>query len=381
VDKSHIELKGITKRFGEFTALEDVSLSIPKGNFITLLGPSGCGKTTLLRVLAGFYQQDAGEVYINGENISGLPPEKRGTPLVFQDYALFPHMTLAENVSYGLRLRKHPFAEIRKRTETMLAMFSLTGLENHYPRQLSGGQQQRAAFARALILERDILLLDEPLSNLDAKLRIEVRAQLRRIQRQNGITVVYVTHDQEGAMAMSDFVAVMRRGRILQTATPEELYHRPVNAFVANFIGAANLIPVEQCSRNGNSVEFSLFGFQSTATVAGHGSRMIALIRPEHITLCDPEKGDITGIIEERTFQGKTVQYRIRIHELLLLVEAFNANYEYPVNTKAGLWIDRSRLHVLAEEETENEKPFRFEHSSLVDKRRIKQTAAGIGQH
>lgn len=378
MDKSHIELKEITKKFGEFTALQDVSLSIPKGNFITLLGPSGCGKTTLLRVLAGFYQQDAGKVYVNGANIGDLPPEKRGTPLVFQDYALFPHMTLAENVSYGLRLHKHPSVEIKKRTETMLAMFGLTGLENHYPRQLSGGQQQRVAFARALILERDILLLDEPLSNLDAKLRIEVRAQLRRIQRQNGITVVYVTHDQEEAMAMSDLVAVMYRGRILQTAKPEELYYRPANAFVANFIGAANLIPVEQYSRNGKSVEFYLFGFRSTATVAGHGSRMTAVIRPEYITLCASGRGDITGVIEERIFQGKIVQYRIRVQELLLLVEAFNAGDEYPVGVQTGLWIDRSKLHVLAEEETGNEKPFRLEHTSLVDKWRIEQTAAGI---
>jgi ABC-type Fe3+/spermidine/putrescine transport system ATPase subunit len=379
VDNSHIELKEITKKFGEFTALQNVSLSIPKGNFITLLGPSGCGKTTLLRVLAGFYQQDAGKVYINGEDIGNLPPEKRGTPLVFQDYALFPHMTLAENVSYGLRLHKHPSREIKKRTETMLAMFNLTGLENHYPRQLSGGQQQRAAFARALILERDILLLDEPLSNLDAKLRIEVRAQLRRIQRQNGITVVYVTHDQEEAMSMSDLVAVMHKGRILQTAMPEELYYRPANAFVANFIGAANLMPVEQYSHNGKSVEFYLCGFRGIAAVTGHGSRMTAVIRPEHISLCAPGKGDTIGIVEERVFQGKIVQYRIRVQELLLMVEVFNGGDEYPAGAQTGLRIDRSKLHILAEEETEDEKLLGPEHTSLVDKRRIKQTAAGIG--
>jgi ABC-type Fe3+/spermidine/putrescine transport system ATPase subunit len=379
MDKSHIELIKITKKFGKFAALQDVSLSIPKGNFITLLGPSGCGKTTLLRVLAGFYRQDAGKVYINGENISDLPPEKRGTPLVFQDYALFPHMTLAENVSYGLRLHRRPSVEIKERTKAMLAMFDLTGLENHYPRQLSGGQQQRAAFARALILERDILLLDEPLSNLDAKLRIEVRAQLRRIQQQKGITIVYVTHDQEEAMAMSDLIAVMYRGRILQTATPKELYYRPANAFVANFIGAANLIPVEQYSRNGKSVEFCVFGFHDLAAVAGHGNRMIAVIRPEYITLCAPEKGDISGIVEERVFQGKITQYKIRVRELVLMVEAFNENDDYPAGVQAGLWFDRGKLHMLAQEETGNEKSFRLEHTSLVDKWGIEQTAAGIG--
>ena len=241
--EAYIEIKAVVKNFGAVRALKGVSLSIEKGSFVTLLGPSGCGKTTLLRTLAGFYTQDAGHIAIAGKNMDGVPADRRNTPLVFQDYALFPHMTIEENIGYGLKLQGLPKAEIRRRVEEQLGIFNLSGLGKRFPRELSGGQQQRTAFARALILGYDILLLDEPLSNLDAKLRVEVRDELRSIQRRTGMTVLYVTHDQEEALAMSDRIAVMNQGEIMQIGTPQEIYFRPASRFVADFIGAVNLLP------------------------------------------------------------------------------------------------------------------------------------------
>ncbi|MFV0527984.1 MAG: ABC transporter ATP-binding protein [Lachnospiraceae bacterium] len=338
----HIELTHITKRFGDFTALNDVSLVIPQGKFVTLLGPSGCGKTTLLRVLAGFYQQDAGTVRIAGKDVGQLPPEKRGTPLVFQDYALFPHMTVAENIEYGLKLEKTKRTEINQQVEHMLEIFSLEGLKKRYPRELSGGQQQRVAFARALIMDKGILLLDEPLSNLDAKLRIEVRAQLRKIQKQQGMTVVYVTHDQEEAMAMSDIVAVMYKGEIQQLASPEEVYCRPASHFVAQFIGSANLLPAKK-----DEIKDKVLLSGVTAAADSETFDSQAVLRPEHITLCIPGAGDAYGIVEERVFLGRLVQYSIRVNETLLFAEEFNVGGGHPVGEKIGIRIDYDKLHLI----------------------------------
>src|SRR3989440_5624492 len=237
-----IALSEVTKRFASTTAVDRISLEIADGELFTLLGPSGCGKTTLLRLIAGFAAVDGGEIRFGERRVERLPPYARNIGMVFQNYALWPHMTVRGNVTYGLRLRKLTGAEIARRLAAGLAKVNLTGLEDRYPGQLSGGQQQRVALARALVLNPDILLLDEPLSNLDAKIRVQVRAEIHTLQRELGITTVYVTHDQEEALSLSDRVAVMRDGRVLQVAAPKELYERPVTRFVADFVGTNNFI-------------------------------------------------------------------------------------------------------------------------------------------
>src|SRR6266581_1426390 len=237
-----IRIDGVVKRFGAVTAVDRAELTVEDGELFTLLGPSGCGKTTLLRLVAGFDQPDAGQIRFGDRVVNGLPPHERNIGMVFQNYALWPHMTVRANVAYGLRLRKLGSAEIEARLAEGLRKVNLIGLESRYPGQLSGGQQQRVALARALVLNPDILLLDEPLSNLDAKIRIQVRAEIRKLQQDLGITTMYVTHDQEEALSLSDRVAVMRDGRVEQISTPRELYERPVSRFVADFVGTNNFI-------------------------------------------------------------------------------------------------------------------------------------------
>ena len=237
-----VELVGVTKRFGEVTAVDGVDLAVRPGEFLSLLGPSGCGKTTTLRLVAGFERPDAGEVRIGGRDVSSLPPYKREVNTVFQSYALFPHLSVGDNVAYGLKQRGVPRAERRRRTLELLELVRLGGYEKRKPRQLSGGQQQRVALARALVMRPRVLLLDEPLGALDLKVRKELQIELKRIQETVGITFVYVTHDQEEALAMSDRVAVMNAGRIEQLGSPEEVYDRPATPFVAGFIGETNFI-------------------------------------------------------------------------------------------------------------------------------------------
>src|SRR5688572_30538468 len=237
-----IAVENLTKRFGPLAAVSDVSLSVEQGELFTLLGPSGCGKTTLLRLLAGFYTPDAGEIRFGDRVVNDVPPHERGIGMVFQNYALWPHMTVLENVSYGLKLRKVPAAEMTTRVQGVLEKVGLTGLGARYPGQLSGGQQQRVALARALVLNPQMLLLDEPLSNLDAKIRVQVRSEIRKLQKDLGITAVYVTHDQEEALAMSDRIAVFSLGKVCQVGSPKALYERPTTRFVADFIGINNLV-------------------------------------------------------------------------------------------------------------------------------------------
>src|SRR5436309_3216925 len=238
----NIALRSVSKRFGDAAAVDRASLEIGDGELFTLLGPSGCGKTTLLRLIAGFYRPDGGEVWFGERRVDGLAPHARNIGMVLQNYALWPHMTVASNITYGLKLRKRPAPEIARRLDDGLRKVNLAGLRDRYPGQLSGGQQQRVALARALVLNPDILLLDEPLSNLDAKIRVQVRAEIRTLQRELGITTIYVTHDQEEALSLSDRVAVMRDGRVLQVAAPKELYERPLTRFVADFVGTNNFI-------------------------------------------------------------------------------------------------------------------------------------------
>src|SRR5687768_23991 len=283
-----IALREVTKRFDTTTAVDRVSLDIGDGELFTLLGPSGCGKTTLLRLIAGFYPVDGGQIHFGQRRVDGLAPYERNIGMVFQNYALWPHMTVRGNVTYGLRLRKLAAAEIARQLAAGLAKVNLTGLEERYPGQLSGGQQQRVALARALVLNPDILLLDEPLSNLDAKIRTQVRSEIRALQQDLGITTVYVTHDQEEALSLSDRVAVMRDGRVQQVATPKTLYERPVNRFVADFVGTNNFI-AGVCKERGEdrSVVETPLGLVRGRPAAGVavGTRCVLAVRPENVAL------------------------------------------------------------------------------------------------
>ncbi|WP_457742060.1 ABC transporter ATP-binding protein [Thermococcus sp.] len=281
-----VRLENIVKTFDGTTALKGISLNIKHRELFTLLGPSGCGKSTTLRIIAGLDYPDSGHIYFGDEEVTYLPSYQRGAVLVFQNYALWPHMTVFDNVAYGLKLKKLPKEEIRRKVEWALELVKLKGFENRYPTQLSGGQQQRVAIARALVVEPKVLLLDEPLSNLDAKLRLEMRSEIRRIQRELGITVIYVTHDQEEAMAISDRIAVMNVGTVEQVGTPKEIYESPRTEFVASFMGKTNVIPARVVERNGDrvTVEFESFRLDGLY-YTGDSDRVVLVIRPERIKL------------------------------------------------------------------------------------------------
>jgi len=314
-----IAIEHLTKRFGALAAVSDVSLSVEQGEMFTLLGPSGCGKTTLLRLLAGFYTPDAGEIRFGDRVVNHVPPHERGIGMVFQNYALWPHMTVLENVAYGLKLRKVSAADTAQRVQDVLEKVGLTGLGARYPGQLSGGQQQRVALARALVLNPQMLLLDEPLSNLDAKIRIQVRAEIRKLQKELGITAVYVTHDQEEALAMSDRIAVFNLGKACQVGPPKALYERPANRFVADFIGINNLVEGTIRSAEGpqRSVRVDtplgeILAIHDASLRAG--DRCLVCIRPENIALGGEAGGDrnrFKGTIALASYLGNTLRYEI----------------------------------------------------------------------
>ena len=285
----HIAIRHLTKRFGSVTAVRDVSLEIPRGSFTTLLGPSGCGKTTILRTLAGFYDADEGDLYIGGRRVNDIPSHRRNAAMVFQDYALFPHMTVFENVSYGLKIAGLRGEALRQKVEKVLQDLGLQGLGERMPGMISGGQQQRVALARVLVMEPEVLLLDEPLSNLDAKLRISIRAELRLIQQRVGITTVYVTHDQEEALSISDRIAVMHQGEVVQYGTPWEIYYTPAKEFVADFVGIANFIRgrIQDVGAGQSRLDFG--GVPIVVEAAGKAVAGRAGGRPEY-----PARGDRT---------------------------------------------------------------------------------------
>ena len=322
-----IEIQGAVKRFGAVTAVDAVDLTVADGELFTLLGPSGCGKTTLLRLLAGFHQPDAGTIRFGDRVVNGLPPYERRIGMVFQNYALWPHMTVADNICYGLRLRKLPATEVRARLHEGLRKVNLRGFEARYPGQLSGGQQQRVALARALVLNPDILLLDEPLSNLDAKIRIQVRAEIRRLQQELRITTIYVTHDQEEALSLSDRVAVMRDGRVLQVGPPRELYERPRTRFVADFVGTNNLVPGEvqgrdAAARGGELLVSTALGPLRAIAAGAISGRCVLAVRPENVTLGAAPAGDgnrVAGRISLISYLGNTLRYDVETEPGLVL--------------------------------------------------------------
>ncbi len=310
-----IAIRGVTKRFGTVAAVDRVSLEIADGELFTLLGPSGCGKTTLLRLVAGFYRPDAGEVVFGERVVNDIPPHARNIGMVFQNYALWPHMTVFQNVAYGLRLRRLGRDAVAARVAEGLRKVNLVGFESRYPGQLSGGQQQRVALARALVLNPDILLLDEPLSNLDAKIRVQVRAEIRKLQRELGITTVYVTHDQEEALSLSDRVAVMRDGRVLQLGAPRELYERPRTRFVADFVGTNNLIPGTVKGQDGETLFVDTgLGVLRARAMAGvtPGQPCVLAIRPENVTVgAAGDANRVAGRVTLASYLGNTLRYDV----------------------------------------------------------------------
>ncbi len=326
-----IKLINLTKVFGKVTAVDHINLEVEDGEFVTLLGPSGCGKTTTLRMIAGLEVPTDGEIYIGERLVSSaakkifVPPEKRNIGMVFQNYAVWPHMTVFDNVAYPLKIKKMPKDEIRRRVMDMLRLVHLEGMENRYPHQLSGGQQQRVALARALVMEPDILLLDEPLSNLDAKLREEMRFEIRSIQQKLGITVVYVTHDQSEAMAMSDRIAVMNRGRIHQVGSPYEIYKYPADSFVAGFIGLANFIKPDKVEITSDKASVEIFNHQLRLQVAPplkETGEPVLVVRPMDIDVYSkPAPGSVRGKVKRSTFLGDIVDYLIDVEGTTIRVQ------------------------------------------------------------
>ncbi|HWR43558.1 ABC transporter ATP-binding protein [Sporomusa sp.] len=309
----------------QIVAVNKVSLAILPGEFVTLLGPSGCGKTTILRMIAGFEKPTGGDIYIGKEKVTSLTPDKRDTSMVFQSYALFPHLSVFENIAYGLKIKKLPAAVINEKVMAILDLVGLAGMEGRNPNQLSGGQQQRVALARSLVMEPGVLLFDEPLSNLDAKLRIHMRSEIRKIQQKVGITSIYVTHDQAEAMSMSDRVIVMNKGNIEQIGTPSEIYNKPSSQFVADFIGLANILDAEVVAVSPGTATVkcldALFSV-STDLVLEPGKRVKAVFRPESVSLSDT--GKIPAKVESSVFMGAYQDYKIAIGTQHCIILEYN---------------------------------------------------------
>jgi iron(III) transport system ATP-binding protein len=318
------------KTGNDFYAVRDISLDIEPGSFVTLLGPSGCGKTTTLRMIAGFESPDAGEIYLGEEAINALTPNKRDTAMVFQSYALFPHYNVYDNIAYGLKLRKVPKAELDERVRNILRLVEMEGMEARMTNQISGGQQQRVALARALVVEPGVLLFDEPLSNLDAKLRVSMRTEIRRIQQALGITAIYVTHDQSEAMSISDRIIIMNQGVVAQSGKPMEIYYHPNSQFVADFIGEANFLKGRTAGMQGGVCKVEIEGREAlveTASPVGAKQDCVIVLRPEAIRIAD--EGLLPCKVELSCFMGSYQNYHVRVGETLVKI-ADNC----PVNKK-----------------------------------------------
>ena len=323
---SFLVLQGIQKRFGPSIAVENFNLSAEKGEFVSFLGPSGCGKTTTLRMIAGFEQPTAGTITVDGKDITYRPANRRNVGMVFQSYALFPNMTVANNIGFGLKIRKRSKSQIRTRVGELLDMIHLPDKADRYPYQLSGGQQQRVALARALAIEPEVLLLDEPLSALDAKIRVTLRKEIRAIQRQLGITTVYVTHDQEEAMSLSDRVVVMSDGRIEQIGPPPEIYNFPATPFVASFVGTLNLLPATVVDAAGGVVSVSGQTVRTPKAIETRGGPLTVALRPEAVEIGEGGGANrLVGTIDDVSFLGSIVRTRVRLSDgALVSLDQFN---------------------------------------------------------
>jgi spermidine/putrescine transport system ATP-binding protein len=361
-----VQLEGVVKRFGDFTAVRRTDLVIERGEFFTMLGPSGCGKTTTLRMIAGFEESSEGRVVIDGTDVTGVPAFKRPTNTVFQSYALFPHLSVHDNVAFGLRRQGVDKSEVRRRVGEELERVGLAGEARRRPRQLSGGQQQRVALARALVNRPHVLLLDEPLGALDLKLRKGLQVELKRIQREVGITFVYVTHDQEEALTMSDRIAVMNRGVIEQIARPETIYDRPRTAFVAGFIGVSNLMPAKAVAVRGDDAELQLDSGPSVTTPArgvSAGERCFAVVRPEKLevqpvgAIAAPGRIHVDGVVESSLYLGTAVQVAVRLPDgavmtvLVPNVDAATRGQVPGAGEPASLAFAAQNLHIVREAE------------------------------
>jgi spermidine/putrescine transport system ATP-binding protein len=314
----HVELVQLTKRFGSFAAVDGIDVDIPAGEFFSLLGPSGCGKTTTLRMIAGFERPDSGEVRLDGSDMSRTTPARRPVNTVFQSYALFPHLRIRDNVAFGLRRQGVPKADVETRVGEALELVQLSEYAGRKPGQLSGGQQQRVALARALVLKPSVLLLDEPLGALDAKLRRQLQVELKQLQEQVGITFVYVTHDQEEALTMSDRLAVMNRGRVEQVGHPRDVYEEPLTAYVADFLGVSNLMPATVAGPSGDGARVALADFEVECVAGDTGLRGEATvtIRPERVLIepaDSPGPNRLPGVVERTVYLGATLQVFVRL--------------------------------------------------------------------
>ena len=344
--KKIIELKNISKAFDGETVLDSINLDIYDNEFITLLGPSGCGKTTTLRIIGGFEYPDNGDVIFMGEKINDVPPHKRHVNTVFQKYALFPHLNVFENVAFPLREKKMPKAEINKKVEEMLKMVMLSGFAKRSVTSLSGGQQQRVAIARALVNEPKVLLLDEPLGALDLKLRKDMQQELKKIQKNTGITFVFITHDQEEALSMSDTIVVMSEGKIQQIGTPNDIYNEPVNAFVADFIGESNI--VDGIMLDDLKVSFAGHTFDCLDKGFNKNEPVDVVIRPEDVDIVAPEKGMLKGTVTSVTFMGVHNEAIVDINGFKWMIQTTDPVIE---NSFIGISLDPDAIHIMKKSE------------------------------
>ncbi len=345
-----IDLVNITKIYDGVTVLDDLNLYIRENEFLTLLGPSGCGKTTTLRILGGFEQPDKGQVIFGGQDITQLAPNKRQLNTVFQKYALFTHMTIAENIAFGLKIKKKSKEYIKDKIRYALKLVNLEGYENRTPDSLSGGQQQRIAIARAIVNEPKVLLLDEPLGALDLKLRQDMQYELIRLKNELGITFIYVTHDQEEALTMSDTIVVMNQGYIQQIGTPEDIYNEPQNAFVADFIGDSNII--DGMMIEDKLVEILGAKFQCVDVGFGCNQPVDVVIRPEDVELVEPDQGTIRGRVTHLIFKGVHYEMEVMAGGFEWLV---HSTHLYPVGTEVGIKVDPFNIQIMNKPESEDE--------------------------
>ena len=350
MSKELIHLSNISKSFDGQMVLDELDLKIHENEFVTLLGPSGCGKTTTLRILGGFTLPDSGKVFFDGQDITKLPPNKRALNTVFQKYALFTHMTIAENIAFGLKIKKKSKQYIDDKIRYALKLVNLDGYENRMPDSLSGGQQQRIAIARAIVNEPKVLLLDEPLGALDLKLRQEMQYELIRMKNELGITFVYVTHDQEEALTMSDTIVVMNQGYIQQIGSPESIYNEPENAFVADFIGDSNIIPAIMIEDKLVSILDTRFTCVDTGF--GHNKPVDVVIRPEDVELTDPSEGILQGVVTHLIFKGVHYEMEVMANGFEWLVHSTTM---YPVGRKVGIKVDPFNIQIMNKPESEDE--------------------------